>query len=108
VKPPRKPSPRAARRAQSRTDAKLLRDLERLAQLQPGGSPAHPLELSSASQVEVRARATPCPLCEGPLRLEEHAAEVHGAARLRVARMVCGRCGARRTLYFRLGTTLPS
>jgi hypothetical protein len=98
----KKLSARAARRAQDRTTEKLGRDLERLAQLAPGGSPERPIALDSASQVEVTARSTPCPRCQGALRVEEHTAETLGGARLRVARVVCAACGARRALYFRL------
>jgi hypothetical protein len=100
--------PRAERRALARANAKLARDLERLALLAPGGAPDHPIELESASQVEVHAEATPCPICEGALRVEEHVANTIGTARLRVAKVVCTHCGARRSIYFRLGTSLPS
>ena len=98
----RKPGARAARREQDRAAEKLTRDLERLARLEPGGAPERPIALDSASQVEVAARAAPCPRCRGEVRVEEHAAEVVGGARLRVARVACGTCGARRSLYFQL------
>jgi hypothetical protein len=104
----KKRSARAERRALARSGVKLARDLERLWLLQPGGSAERPIDLASASQVEITARAMPCPVCEGALQVEEHAALTVGAARLRVARVVCQGCGARRDIYFRLGASLPS
>lgn len=79
-----------------------MHDLERLARLQPGGSPARPLVIDSPAVVEVRAEATPCPLCGGSLKLEEHAAEIIDGVRLRVARVACTMCGVKREIYFRL------
>jgi hypothetical protein len=93
---------RGGRRARERLRRELLRDLERLATLAPGGTPDRPLELASPAQVEPVATATPCPLCEGRLLLEEHAAETHGGRRVRVARVRCATCGVRRALYFAL------
>ena len=104
----KKETPRAARRALERSSAKLVRDLERLWLVQPGGSASRPIELASASQVETHAQSTPCPLCEGPLRVEEHAAVTIAAARLRVARVICQRCSSRREIFYRLGSPLPS
>jgi hypothetical protein len=105
---PRPPSPRAARRARARTHGKLVRDLERLAGLEQGGSPARPIPIDSPAAVEVAATARPCPLCQGSLRVEEHAAEVIDGARLRVARLFCTACGTRRARYFRLEAPLPA
>jgi hypothetical protein len=99
----KKLSARAVRRERDREAGKLTRDLERLALLEPGGSPARAIELASASQVEVAARAIPCPRCRGELRVEEHTAETVESLRLRVARVACIECRARRSLYFRLG-----
>lgn len=99
---------RAARRLLARQEAKLARARERLADLDPGGAPHRPLEVESASEVEPRARSMPCPKCEGELRVEEHAAATIDSVRLRIARMVCARCGSRRSIYFRLGSPLPS
>ena len=61
---------------------KLTRDRERLADLEPGGDRARPIEVESASQVEPHALALTCLRCDGPNRLDEHAA-IDG---LRVAR----------------------
>ncbi len=93
---------RRSRRIRARAHAKLVRDQERLARLQPGGEPERPLEVDSPAQVDVIAGATPCPLCGGTLRLTEHAAETVGAVRLRVARLVCTACRTPRAIWFRL------
>jgi len=101
---PRLPSPRAARRARTREQEKLVREQERLAHLRPGGAADRPLEIESPAQVEPIAAATPCPLCDGALRVVEHAAETVDGVRLRVARVACTRCGVARTIWFRLPT----
>jgi hypothetical protein len=90
----------------ARRHQKLVRDLEQLARLAPGGGADRPIEIASPAQVEVMARG-PCPLCGGSLRLDEHAAETVGGARLRIARVACTTCGARRSIYFRLATPMP-
>jgi len=96
--PPRKP--RAERRADERRATKDLRDRERLSLLEVGGTPGHPIEVMSASLVEPRARALPCPLCGASVRLEEHAAKVIDGDLLRLARLLCPTCGHARTVYF--------
>jgi hypothetical protein len=99
---------RTLRRAEDRTQDKLARDLDRLATLGPGGSPERAIVVTSPAEVEVQARATPCPICRGELRVEEHTAETLGGARVRVARVACTFCRARRAIYFRLSATLLS
>ena len=84
---------------------KLGKDLERLWKLGPGGSPERPIGITSPSEVEALARSTRCPICQGELRVEEHAAETLGSVRLRVARVACGICRARRAIYFQLRAT---
>lgn len=79
-----------------------MRDLDRLARLEPGGAPDRPVLIDSPALVELRAVAKPCPLCGGSLRLETHAAEKIAGVRLRVAAVACTLCGARRAMYFRL------
>src|SRR5262249_26798394 len=101
----RVPSLRAGRRARAREHAELVRELERLARTRPGGAPERPIEVASPAQVDPMADATPCPLCEAGLRLEEHRAETVRGVRLRVAAMRCTRCGVRRALYFRLASS---
>lgn len=99
-------SSRGLRRLRERAHAKLVREQERLASLRAGGAPERPVVVESPAQVDVIAGATPCPLCEGPLRLDEHAADTVGGVRLRVARLTCTRCGVARRLWFRLAEQL--
>ncbi|MEO7331550.1 MAG: hypothetical protein ABI193_23450 [Minicystis sp.] len=96
---------RSERRAEERARDKLARDVEKLWSLGPGGSPARPLAITSPTEVEVIARSTRCPLCEGELRLDEHAAEIIGKARLRVAHVTCRVCRVPRAIYFELGAS---
>ena len=103
-----RPRPRAERRALARSTVRLARGRERLASLEAGGSPDRPIDVESASQIEPHALALTCLRCEGPNRLEEHAAETVDGERLRVVRMVCARCAARRNLWFRIVRILPS
>lgn len=103
----RKKSSRAVRRDRARTHEKLVRDLERLAHLEPGGSAELALVVASPAEVEVIALGRPCPLCGGSLRLEEHAAETAaGGASLRIAHVTCTACRTRRAVYFRLASTV--
>jgi hypothetical protein len=93
---------RRERRERERAHAKLVRDRERLAQLRPGGAAERPQTVDSPAQVDVIAGGTPCPLCDGPLRVVEHGAQTVDGVRLRVARVACTRCGVDRALWFRL------
>jgi hypothetical protein len=110
----RKLSPRASRRSAQRTADKLTRDRERLAYLEPGGDRARPIEVESASQIEPHALAMTCLGCDGANRLDEHVAVTlpgppgRETDRLRVARLLCPRCGARREVWFRIAPLLPS
>ena len=96
------PRGRTERRARGRLHEKLVRDRECLARLEPGGSPGRPMVVDSPAVVDIRAVAKPCPLCEGSLKLEEHAADEIDGTRLRIATVACTQCGAQRKLYFRL------
>ncbi len=95
----RKPSRRLAQRLH-------VRDLERLAELAPGGNPSRPIEIETPPLVEVMVAAMRCPLCDGTLRLDEHAAEVIDGERLRIAHLTCTSCGIPREIYFRLNAPL--
>jgi hypothetical protein len=103
----RKATARGARRGRAKAHGTLVRDLERLARLEPGGSAARPIEVVSPSQVDVMAQQKPCPLCANHLRLDEHVAATVDGARLRVARVACTQCGVRRELYFSLQEHAP-
>lgn len=104
----RKPSGRTVARRRERDQRELVRDLERLARLQPGGAPERPIEIDSPAVVDVMAIADPCPLCRGSLRLDEHAADTIAGRRLRVARVTCTTCEVERAVYFRLIEPLQS
>jgi uncharacterized protein with PIN domain len=99
---------RTERRARERDARKLVRAREKLAALSPGGAPERAIEVASASVVEVKARALPCPQCGGGLRLIEHEAEQVDGQSLRAARMSCERCTAPRIFWFRIVSALPN
>lgn len=82
--------------------SQLAQARERLARIEAGGSPSRPIDVESASQIEVRAESTPCLRCQGPNRVDEHAAEKLQGRALRVVRVHCHHCGARRVFYFRV------
>jgi len=89
------------REAERRADA-LGRDRERLFAASTGGSAAHPVLVESASVVEARARAVPCPRCEGEHAVVEHASINGPFGRLREAKLRCRRCASTRSMFFRL------
>jgi hypothetical protein len=93
---------RTVRREATRNLVALGRDRERLFVREPGGAPERPIDVESASVVESRARATPCPLCEGEHDVVEHASVSGPAGRLREAKLACRKCGSKRSLFFRL------
>ena len=100
--------PRAIRRALDRETQKLAQQREKLANLEPGGSPARPIEIVSASLVEVTAEAMKCPRCGASLRVEEHVAQTLNGVPLRIAWTRCRQCSHRRAVYFRITTALPN
>jgi hypothetical protein len=104
----RRPTARNLRREAARAGEKLARDRQRLARLEEGGDAERPIEVESASQIEPHALSLACLRCEGPNRLEEHAAATVEGERLRLVRLVCARCGTRRELWFRIAVKLPS
>lgn len=93
---------RTERRQLDRDVAKLIAAREKLAALEAGGDPARPIEVPSASVVEVRALTQRCLACDGELRVHEHRA----ARDLREVELACKSCARRRTLWFRV--SLPS
>ncbi|HVW29891.1 MAG TPA: hypothetical protein VHC69_31225 [Polyangiaceae bacterium] len=103
--PPKPKRPRTLRREASRAAADLARDRERLFKLSPGGRSESPIDVASASVVEIRAASVPCPRCDGEQLVEEHVA-IAGSdgARLREVRLRCRRCGSKRSMWFRLPT----
>lgn len=88
---------------------KLARAKLRLAALEPGGAPAHPIEVASASVIEPYAASMPCAACDAAgVRVEEHAATSVAERPLRTVRVLCMRCAVRREVWFRITTALPS
>lgn len=104
----KKLGPRAARRQTDRDVQKFMRDRVRLAALEKGGAPDRPIQVTSASEVEIAARSVPCMQCGGIVRVDEHVAETIGAERLRIAHVSCPACGTKRSLYYRIGVSLPN
>jgi hypothetical protein len=101
-KPPR---PRTLRRAAANDVQKLGRKLDRLQTELPGGSPARPVAVSSASVVEVRARAERCLACDGELSITAHEAEPSAPpARHQIRRvdLRCTACRRPRSLWLRI------
>ena len=84
---------------------KLVRDKERLAHLVAGGSEDHPIEVGSAAVIEGRARAMPCPQCEGELEVKDHRSSGPG---MRPVDVKCRQCGTPRTLWFRIVNDEPN
>jgi predicted Zn finger-like uncharacterized protein len=101
----RKRPERTSRRAQERAARQLVRDREKLAKLSPGGSAERPIEVASASVVEVRASSLACPQCEGAYRIAEHRSAGSG---LRSVDVKCQHCGIGRTLWFRIVSAEPN
>jgi hypothetical protein len=91
---------RTVARSRARVVAKDLRDRERLALLEAGGTPAHPIDVVSASLVEPRARSLPCLACGAAVRLIDHDAKTIDGVLLRVTRTECPMCEQSRTSYF--------
>jgi hypothetical protein len=103
MKKPKRPGRlRTLQRTLSRVQEKLAGTRQKLAAIEDGGSPQFPLEVESASLVEPRAEALPCPRCEGPMRCREHAAEAIEGDPLRIVHLTCRSCGSERTVYFRI------
>jgi hypothetical protein len=98
----KKLSPNAQRRARARAAEKLGLQRERLAALEPGGGPDCPIDVPSASVVEVHAQAMPCLRCGASTRVDAHSAETVEARRLRIVRLACPQCGAARMVHYRI------
>ena len=95
--------PRRQRREQERALRAAVRRVERLAEELPGGTPERPIEVATSSVIELQARGTPCPQCAGELEIKADRAESTPRGVLRALDLVCRRCHAPRTLWFRIG-----
>lgn len=94
---------RTERREAERDARKLARARMKLAALEPGGAPDRPIDVTSASVIEVHAKSTPCAACgHDGVRVEEHEAKEG----LRVVRVLCPRCGTRRDVFYRIASPL--
>jgi len=91
-------------RARKRRHAsELSTDLDRLAQVAPGGTPATTLEVPSPSVVEMRAENVGCHGCGAArVAIKQHGSGTFEGRRLRVLRVACETCGAARDVYVRL------
>jgi hypothetical protein len=74
--------------------------------LEPGGSPAHPIEVPTPAVIEPRATSVHCPRCDALFALETHEAHADQRGRLREAKLACRACGETRSLWFRI--SVPS
>jgi ribosomal protein S27AE len=99
---------RTERREATRAAVKLAERREKLAVLEPGGAAARAIAVGTASVIEPHARSLPCARCgaEASLRVDAHEAIVIEGERFRLVRLQCSRCGAPRSVYFRI--VLPS
>jgi hypothetical protein len=104
----KKTRPRTDRRVRERAARELVRERQKLAALLPGGSAERPIDVPSAAVIPLRARSTPCPLCDGALRIEHEAAETRGGRLLHSTHVECTRCGVARILWFHVTPALPS
>jgi hypothetical protein len=96
------PRPRSLRRAAAQSSRRALDRLEQLAAQLPGGSPERPLRVTSASVIEVRARAARCLACDGELELHAHVVDDTGGANDRRVELACRSCRVQRWLWFRI------
>ncbi len=104
----RPPRPRRQKRSDDRALRKEVRRTEALADKLPGGSRDTPIEVDSAAVVEPKARATPCVQCGGELDLRGDQASSTPRGLLREIDLVCRRCHAPRTLWFRVAVRGPN
>lgn len=95
---------RTDRRRAERELAKLGDAREKLARLEPGGTPERPIDVESASVIEPRALALGCARCGGETRLEAHDA-ISGLRRVRAR---CKSCRHLREVWMRVGERLLS
>jgi len=99
---------RTERRERERELRKGIRKVEALARSLPGGSTAAPIDVATSSLVEIEARGTRCPQCDGELQIRGDRAESTPRGVLRAIDLVCRLCHAPRTLLFRVTPALPN
>ncbi len=91
-----------------RDTRKQVRERVRLASLEPGGSAGRPIDLSSASLVEVTAKSLPCVACGSHVLIQDHEAEMTADGPRRVVTVKCFQCGTPRTMYFYVAAQLAN
>ena len=91
-----------------RDEAKLRKAKMKLALLEAGGATDRPIEVRSASVIEVMAASLPCASCGEKCRVEEHTAEKVDQRPLRAVLVKCVMCGDARKIWFTIGTALPN
>ncbi len=96
---------RTERRARERAGRRLVRDREKLATLETGGSSAHPIEVTSSAVVEVRVHSMRCPQCAGAYAIVDHRSAGSG---IRPVDVRCNMCGTARTVWFRIVADEPN
>lgn len=105
-RPKRTPRLRTVERRHRLVSEKLVRAKSALLDLEAGGRAAHPLDVSTPSVIEPKARSVRCPRCDEPFELAGHEAHADEHGRLREAKLECRYCGLGRSLWFRI--TPPS
>lgn len=96
---------RAERRARERAARGLVRDKEKLARREVGGSKDHPIEVASSAVVEIRVHGMTCPQCDGHYAIVDHRSAGQG---MRPVDVKCNVCGTPRTLWFHIVEPLPN
>jgi len=99
---------RTEQRVRQRDAQKLVRDRERAAELDVGGSPDRPIVVESSSVIEVRARSLRCPQCDAECQILEHTAERIAEVLLRAVKVRCLRCAIERTRWFKIEAPLAN
>jgi hypothetical protein len=102
ARPKRPPRRRTVERRRQKASEKLVLTRSKLLDLEPGGSPAHPIDVPTAALVEPKAASVACPRCSEPFEIEAHEAHSDEHGRLREAKLRCRICGLRRSLFFRI------
>jgi hypothetical protein len=95
---------RTQRRAAERELQKLEDAREKLSRISPGGTPENPLEVQSASVIELAATALGCNRCAAEVRVEAHEAIVTSSGGERRVVLRCKSCGHLREVFVRLST----
>jgi hypothetical protein len=89
-------------RAVRLADEKLVRARAKLMDLEPGGAPERPIDVTTAALVEPKARSISCPRCNEPFSVEAHEAHSDDHRRLREVALRCRICGMTRSSWFRI------